>query len=211
MNTGIGIVILVVCAVGVASVLTWAAKQVAKLSVRFAKPSGVRQTKYVKIGHSKTLTPYDQVPQYKGEISLFGLPRYRDVIVPDKHNYATVVYMDHPVKQWVYDVMAGWKELCGTAKMEGAFKTILAMLLLPVLLLALGATVQVMLIAIAVIFAVLYLWYIPSGMPMTRRSAENAKDFTPDTWRKIYKEVAESQEREDEMVRAIRRSGVSRW
>lgn len=210
METGIGIVLLAVFAIGAASILLWVARQLANLSSRFVKPSVVRKTRYLKIGHMRTLTPYDQVPQYKGDTWFFGLPCYKDVIVPDKHNYATVVYMDHPVKQWVYDVIANWKESCNAAKEEGKFKTTLAILFFPGLLLASGASPYVILIAMAVIFAVMYLWMGPTGMPMTRRSAENAKDFTPDTWRKIYKDVAESQEREDEMVRAIRRSGVRR-
>lgn len=202
--TGMGIVIFVVCAIGVVSIASWVVKAVTKL---FKAKS---QKKYIRVGHERKLTCYDNVPQYKGRTWLGGLPVYADVVMPDKHNYATIIYMDHWFKQYVYDVMVSWRGVCDGIKEDGWLKTSLMLLFFPVMLAFGGVSIIKIVIGIAILIAILYLWYIPSGMPMIRRSAENAKDFTPDTWRKIYKEVAESQEREDEMVRALRRSGIRR-
>jgi len=206
MNTVMGIVLLVVFVIGLASVLRY----FAKLSARFLGRNGttqsasIAQAKFVRVGHGNVLTNLNDLPQYKGETGIFGLPRYRDVIVPNKHNYATVVYMDHPVKQWVYDCMASWKAGFHDKENPSALFWTLCFLAVPFLFSkALG-------IAIVVVAVLLFIFSAPSGNRAVRRMAENAKNFTPDDWRKIYKEVAESQEREDEMVRAIRRSGVRR-
>ena len=203
--TGLGIFILVVCVIGAASVLSWVAKQVAGayryFFVKEAAPA-VKRQKYLNVGHAGKLTNYEDLPHYKGRTGLFGLPIYEDIIVPDKHNYATVVYMDNPVKQWVYDWMASWKAAADD-KDNPYFTFWLAVALaVPFLF---GKMIGV---SVLIGFVLLFLFGAPSGKRAVRRMAENAKDFTPDTWRKIYKEVAESREREDEIVRAIRRSGI---
>lgn len=204
METGIGIVLLVVFAIGLASVLSYFVKLATRGRKGATQGAQIVQAKYVRVGHGNVLTNLNDLPQYKGETGLFGLPRYRDVIVPNKHNYATVVYMDHPVKQYVYDVMAGWKAV-STSKDNpyGLF----ALIAFPTILLLLKPIVGMILLAIVMW---LFLVTSPSGRRAVRCSAENAKDFTPETWRGIYRDVAESIEREDELVRAIRRSGVRR-
>lgn len=53
-------------------------------------------------------------------------------------------------------------------------------------------------------------WEKLEGREQVQKVPEKAQKIERDTWRKIYKDVAESQEREDEMVRALRRSGVRR-
>lgn len=204
-----GIILLVIFAIGLASILLWVVKQVVKLF----KPQAIRQdgssapATFIRVGHGRVLTNINDLPQYKGRVGLFGLPVYKDVIVPDKHNYATVVYMDTPVKQWVYDVMASWKGFCNGIKKGGEFKTAFVILFFPVMIAFTGVSILKILIGMAVIFILLYLWYIPSGMTMTRRSAELSKNVTPEQWDKIYLDVLLSKEREDEMVRAFRRSG----
>ncbi|NCN89772.1 MAG: hypothetical protein GW936_10120 [Gallionella sp.] len=212
--TGLGIFILAVCAIGTASVLIWIARQLGKLNQRFlvkhptdsAKP---KKPKYIRIGYERKLVCYDDLPEankYSGRTWLGGLPVYADIIIPSKYNYATVVYMDHWFKQYVYDVMCIWKSSCDGFAKEGVVKSWFYVLFFPVIFIVAGVSVFKILVIAAIIFAYLYLW--PSTMPIERRQAENAKDFTPDTWREIYKEVAESREREDEIVRAIRRSGI---
>ncbi|MDP2779601.1 hypothetical protein [Devosia sp.] len=205
MNTGLGIVLLVVFAIGAATILVWVAKQVASAYRRFVAHQPMtavtKKQRFVRVGHGKVLTNLNDLPQYKGETGLFGLPRYRDVIVPNKHNYAAVVYMDHPVKQYFYDLMGSWKEATADSRFLLVWFCMIAgtSIINPVFGL---------LVAIFLLWFVFWMW--PSTSRMERRSAENAKNFTPDDWRQIYREAAESKEREDELVRALRRSGVRR-
>jgi hypothetical protein len=211
--TGVGIVILFFCAVGAASVLIWIARQFGKLNQRFlvkqptesAKPKEPKEPKFIRIGHARKLVSFDDLPdanKYNGLTWLGGLPVPADVVVPDKHNYATVVYMDHWFKQYVYDVMI---DFSGKWNLEGVVYRLLA---LTALLVAFNPVVVLAFTGLFYVWAIL--WFSPATYRAVRRSAENAKCFTPDTWREIYKEVAESQEREDELVRALRRSGIRR-
>jgi len=204
MNTVIGIAVLVVCVIGAVSMLTWICKQTAKLF----KPYGNRTL--LRVGRSeeyfdKTLTNFADLPHYQGKTGMFGLPRYRDVMVPNKHNYATVVYMDHAVKQWVYDWMASWKAVATDKDNPYGPFSLLCFLAIPFLFSkALG-------VACLVVALLLFIFAAPSGKRAVRRSAENARNFTKDDWRGIYRDVVESIEREDELARAIRKSGIRRW
>lgn len=186
MNTVIGIAVLVVCAIGMCSIASWFFTAMRKWLAPYNNT-----TRLIKIGHLRTPTPYSHVPQYKGEAVLFGFPSYRDVIVPDKHNYATVVYMDHPVRQYVYDLMVTWKKLINPSRdNKYGLLAILAFLVLPFLFNKwLG-------VVVLFAFALLILILGPSGKRAVRCSAENAKDFSTETWREIYREVAESIDRE---------------
>lgn len=205
MKAVMEIVLLLVFAIGMASVLRYFAKQAANFFGRNSATKGasIEQAKYVRVGHGNVLTNIKDLPGYKGETGLFGLPRYRDVIVPDKHNYATVVYMDHPAKQYVYDLMVTWKKLINPSRdNKYGLLAVLAFLALPFLYNKwLG-------VVIFVAFALLVLILGPRGKRAVRCSAENAKDFTPETWREIYRDVATSIEREDEMGRAYSKSGT---
>ncbi len=207
MNAGIGIVLLVVFAIGAASVLFWTVKQVGKAyRYFFVKDTAATVTgkkpKFLKIGHGRVLTNYDDLPHYKGRIGLFGLPVYEDVIVPDKHDYKTVVYMDNWFKQYVYDLMGSWKEAISDSRFLIVWICIIAgaYIIKPILGL---------LVTIFLLWFVFWMW--PSTSRMERRSAENAKNFTPDTWRKIYMDVVKDMEFEDSIARAIRKSGVRRF
>ena len=207
--TGLGIFILVVCAIGVYSVSRWVFDQLVKLNQRYlvnqpGQQQKPKKQKFIRIGHERKLVCYDDLPdanKYSGRTWLGGLPVRADVIVPSKYNYATVVYMDHWFKQWVYDVMLTFPTFADS-------KWIAYQLFFPMMFIIAGFSAVKVLPVTVVIYAYLLLWYLPSGMPMERRSAENAKNLTPDDWRKIYNEVAESREREDGIVRAIRRSGI---
>ena len=207
--TGLGIFILVVCAIGVYSVSRWVFDQLVKLNQRYlvnqpGQHQKPKMQKFIRIGHGRKLVCYDDLPdanKYSGRTWLGGLPVRADVIVPSKYNYATVVYMDHWFKQWVYDVMLTFPTFADS-------KWIAYQLFFPMMFIIAGFSAVKVLPVTVVIYAYLLLWYLPSGMPMERRSAENAKNLTPDDWRKIYNEVAESREREDGIVRAIRRSGI---
>lgn len=221
MNTGMGIVLLVVFAIGAASVLFWVAKKVARAYRHFfvvnEEQGATAKVRYLRVGRTSLkekdgieLTSWEYLPKYKGAAGWFGLPCYQDVIVPKKYNYATVVYMDSPVKQYIYDVMANWKDSSKTSREEGVFKTALGILIIPVLLAAFGVSPLIIMAVMAAIFAVLYLWIGPSGMKTKRWIVEGTRNMTADDIRQVGRELAESREREDEMVRALRRSGVRR-
>lgn len=207
MNAGIGIVLLVVFAIGAASVLFWTVKQVGKAyRYFFVKDTAATVTgkkpKFLKIGHGRVLTNYDDLPHYKGRVGLFGLPVYEDVIVPDKHDYKTVVYMDNWFKQYVYDLMGSWKEAISDSRFLIVWICIIAgaYIIKPILGL---------LVTIFLLWFVFWMW--PSTSRMERRSAENAKNFTPETWRQIYMDVVKDMEFEGSIARAIRKSGVRRF
>lgn len=207
MNAGIGIVLLVVFAIGAASVLFWTVKQVGKAyRYFFVKDTAATVTgkkpKFLKIGHGRVLTNYDDLPHYKGRIGLFGLPVYEDVIVPDKHDYKTVVYMDNWFKQYVYDLMGSWKEAISDSRFLIVWICIIAgaYIIKPILGL---------LVTIFLLWFVFWMW--PSTSRMERRSAENAKNFTPETWGQIYMDVVKDMEFEGSIARAIRKSGVRRF
>lgn len=207
MNAGIGIVLLVVFALGAASVLFWTVKQVGKAyRYFFVKDTAATVTgkkpKFLKIGHGRVLTNYDDLPHYKGRIGLFGLPVYEDVIVPDKHDYKTVVYMDNWFKQYVYDLMGSWKEAISDSRFLIVWICIIAgaYIIKPILGL---------LVTIFLLWFVFWMW--PSTSRMERRSAENAKNFTPETWGQIYMDVVKDMEFEGSIARAIRKSGVRRF
>ena len=163
----------------------------------------------VRVGrHNRTTfaqedTPWDDLPKYKGETGWFGMPAYRDVVVPDKHNYATVFYMDGWFRQYVYDLMAGWKDLVK----EDSFKFFSAVLFF---VFALGAIRTALGAIVILLFLWFILWGLAAGVRASRRSAERFRHFTPDTWRQVYRDVQASQDRVDEMTRAFRRSGIVR-
>lgn len=205
--TGMGIVILFFCAIGAVSVLSWGAKAVSKLFFR-KSPETAPKKKYINIGKHRPLVCYDDLPdanKYNGRTWLGGLPVLADVVHPDKHDYSTIIYMDHWFKQYVYDVMAA--SFTGEWNRNG----IAYYLLFPAMFIVVGISFVNVLIVTCVIFAWLFLWYFPSGMPMVRSMGETAKNLTPADWRKIYQEVAEEQAAEDSLARAIRKSGAVRW
>jgi len=110
--TGMGIVILVICAIGVYSVSRWAFTQLVKLNQRYLvkQPEAAPKKRFIRIGHERKLVCFDDLPEenkYKGRTWLGGLPVYADIVMPDKHDYSTIIYMDHWFKQYVHDVMLG--------------------------------------------------------------------------------------------------------
>lgn len=162
--------------------------------------------KIIRVGHGNKLTNINDLPMYKGRTALFGLPVWADVGVTgaDKHDYSTVVYMNHPLRQYVYDLMVVLK---GSTQDKRFWPFWIGLMVLGYLFKPLFGLLVVLFI-VWMIF-----WLYPAGERAARRMAENAKDFTPDTWRGIYRDVAESIEREDEMARAFRKSGGGwgRW
>ncbi|MHB0927026.1 MAG: hypothetical protein ACYC1F_11055 [Gallionellaceae bacterium] len=134
-------------------------------------------------------------------IRLFGLPKYRDVIVPSKYNVKTVVEFDNPVAQYVYDLMAGFKHVTE----DGGFKLGLSF----VFFAALGAMVSFVWM---LVIAVIALWFLflasPSAMRAERRRAKRFKDCTAEDWHKTHLWAMKSELRQQEMASAIRRSGV---
>lgn len=148
-----------------------------------------------------------------GETGWLGLPRYSDVIVPEKYNYyATVVYMDSPVKQYFYDLMAGWKNFSNFVASEGKFKVCCASLFFPILAALAGVSLYLIFDVVTVVVLLFVLWGFPSGTKTRRAYAEIGKDFTAADIRQVNRELTESRERVDEMTTAFRRSGIGhRW
>ena len=134
-------------------------------------------------------------------IRLLGLPKYRDVIVPSKYYFKTVVEFDNPVAQYVYDVMAGFKHVTE----DGGIKLGLSI----VFFAALGAMVSfVWVLVIAVITLWFLLWASPAAMRAERRRAKRFEGCTADDWHKTHLWAMKSELRQQEMTSAIRRSGV---
>jgi len=215
MTTVLGIVMLGVCAIGAMSVLSWIYREMVKLHrsqwgalplANLFKPNGTGTL--LKVSRTEEmwgekLTRWEDLPQYKGRTMHFGLPHYRDAKVPDKHNYATVEYMDHPIKQYVYDVMTNFS---GGLDAKG----IAYQLFFPVMFILAGAPVVTVLVLSCLFYAWSLLWLTPAANRASRRSAERCRNLKPNDWRKIYQEIAEEKAQEDMLVRALRRSGIRR-
>ena len=132
---------------------------------------------------------------------LLGLPKYRNVIVPSKYDFKTVVEFDNPVAQYVYDVMAGFKHVTE----DGGIKLGLSF----VFFAALGAMVSfVWVLVIAVVTLWFLLWASPSAMRAARWRAKTFKDCTAEDWHKTHLWAMKSELRQQEIASAIRRSGV---
>lgn len=210
-----GILILFVMAIGLATMILYARDMAVSLHHKaFGLPKVIKgernncvatQGKVRKIYLDEKELNWNSLPKYNGDTGRFGLAKYKDVIVPVKHCYATVVYMDTAVKQYFYDLMAGWKFLIE----DGGIKLGLSLLFF----FASGAMVSfVWVLSIMIITLWFLLWASPSAMRATRHMAERSKTLTPEDWRDIYDEVGKSQARIDEMTTAFRRSGIGhRW
>ena len=134
-------------------------------------------------------------------LRLHGLPKYRDVIVPSKYDFKTVVEFDNPVTQYVYDLMAGFKHVTE----DGGIKPGLSFAFFA----ALGAMVSVVwVLVIAVITLWFLLWASPSAMRAARWRAKTFKNCTAEDWHKTHLWAMKSELCQQEMVSAIRRSGV---
>lgn len=149
---------------------------------------------------------WDTVPKYNGATGWFGLAKYRDVVEPDKHNYATVAYMDTAVKQYFYDVMAGWKGTGEHFQKMGRVKAWASILMWPIALAICGMNLVALSVIVTLLVLLTVFLFTPKGIRAGRWSAENFKNLTPADWREVYREVAESQSRVDEM----RRAGIGR-
>lgn len=199
-----GILIFLVFAIGAGTIIYYVGKGAIE-SYRKA----FRLPKSVEPMQTNSLAAQDG----SGETGWFGLPRYRDVIVPEKYNYyATVVYMDSPVKHYFYDMMAGWKNAASYIATEGRIKVWGAFLFLPVGAALCEVSLYLILGVVTVVVLLFVLWGFPSGTKARRACAETGKDFTAADIRQVNRELAESRERVDEMTTAFRRSGIGhRW
>uniref|UniRef100_E6QXC4 Uncharacterized protein n=1 Tax=mine drainage metagenome TaxID=410659 RepID=E6QXC4_9ZZZZ len=157
-------------------------------------------------GSTPELTPWDDLPQYNGATGWFGLAKYRDVVVPNNHHYPSVAYMDTTVKQYFYDVMAGWKDTGEHFQKMGRVKAWASMLVWPIALAICGMNLVALSVIVTLLVLLAVFLFAPKGMRAGRRSAEGSRSLTPADWREVYREVAESQSRVDEM----RRAGIGR-
>jgi len=202
-----GILILVVLVVGLATmvlytrdIVMWMYRKAFGLPTMRAQEKG----KTRKIWLDYEYLDWEKLPKYKGETGWFGLAKYRDVVVPDNHHYSTVAYMDTAVKQYFYDVMAGWKGTAIHIAEEGKIKYWGTMLAFPLFFAFQNWRVTLVIVTLLVLLTVFL--FAPKGIRAGRWSAENFKNLTPADWREVYREVAESQSRVDEM----RRAGIGR-
>jgi len=192
-----GILILLVFTIGAGTIIYYFGKSAVGL---YRKAFGLQK------GVEPMQTNSFAAQDGSGETGWFGLPKYRDVIVPDKHHYATVVYMGSPVKQYFYDLMAGWKRIGDSGERW-------VLLVVPVFF---GGCLSLIHPFLGLLVGIFTLWFvfrmIPFAMRAIRESAEMSKNLTADDWRQVYRELDKSREREDEMTRAFRRSGIGhRW
>jgi len=208
--TGMGIVILVVCAIGIYSVLRWVFTQATALSSKYLVKQSSQKTKkqkFIRIGHARELVCFDDLPdanKYKGRTWLGGLPVAADVITPDKHDCSTIIYMDHWFKQYVHDVMTNFSGKWSPQGVAAYFGT-------PILFLIVGFNPAAVLLVAGLFYIWFFLSLTPRACRATRRMGENAKNFTPETWAKIYDDVAKDLAEEERLVSALRRSGTARW
>jgi hypothetical protein len=112
--------------------------------------------------------------------------------------------MDTTVKQYFYDVMAGWKDNARHIAKEGKIKYWGTMLAFPLFFAFQNWIVTLVIVTLFVLLTVFL--FAPKGIRADRRSAEGSRSLTPADWREVYREVAESQSRVDEM----RRAGIGR-
>jgi hypothetical protein len=199
-----GILILLVFAIGAGTIIYYVGKGAfGSYRKAFGLPKSVEPMQ------NKGLAAQDG----SGETGWFGLPKYSDVIVPEKYNYyATVVYMDSPVKQYFYDLMAGWKYAASYTATEGRLKVWGAFLFFPILAALAGVSLNLIFDVVTVVVLLFVLWGFPSSTKTRRAYAEIGKDFTAADIRQVNRDLAESRERVDEMTTAFRRSGIGhRW
>jgi len=208
----IGIVTLAGFAIGIYAMLNRVFTQVKALFSKYlVKQPGKQQKKkkYIRIGHERKLVCYDDLPEankYKGRTWLGGLPVYADIVRPDKHDYSTIIYMDHWFKQYVYDVMVTWKVVFNPELISpdpdlkyGSLALLFALALPFLFNKWLG-------VIILVAFVLLIMTLGPSGKRAVRCMGETAKDFTPQTWAKIYNDVIKDLAEEERLVSALRRA-----
>ena len=206
--TGTGIVILVICAIGVYSVSRWAFTQLVKLNQRYLvkQPEAAPKKKYIRIGLRGKLVCYDDLPKankYKGRTWLGGLPVMANVVVPWKKDYSTIIYMDHWFKQYAYDVMgnfAGGLDIKGVAWH----------LVFPVTFIIVGINPTAVLAFTGLFYAWVFLWFAPSAHRASREMGEDDKNLTFADWQKIDLDVAKDLAEEERLVSAIRRAGIHR-
>ena len=139
---------------------------------------GSRLNLNFKGGH--VLTNWNDLPKYKGETGWFGLAKYRDVIVPEDYNRSTSVYMDTPVKQYFYDVMAGYKSTAIIINECVLFEK-LSLTLFPLIFALAGCSLIMVLLTVASLLVVLFLLLKPYEVKLTRRQIEATRNMSAET------------------------------
>lgn len=202
-----GIVILILASIGLASLLIWAGKRLARVYRRNSSHQDARDRQQVSFV-GKTISQDMPVVEASGSGKGFFIPKYRDVIVPDKHDFSTVVEFENQHTQWIYDVMAGMKDVgMNTSKVgkAGAWLCVAFFGILPALMGEIRLLVAMAAIAVIIVFVL-----GPMGSRVERERAKRFKDMTPLDWQKVYQDMQESENRANEIATAIRRSGVVR-
>ena len=126
------------------------------------------------------LKNWNDLPKYKGETGWFGLAKYRDVIVPEDYNRSTSVYMDTPVKQYFYDVMAGYKSTAIIINECVLFEK-LSLTLFPLIFALAGCSLIMVLLTVASLLVVLFLLLKPYEVKLTRRQIEATRNMSAET------------------------------
>lgn len=221
MRSVLGIVILVVAALGVFEVGRLLVKGLrglyrytfglsAATAATVAKPAATPKPRFVGRYDQYSrpeLTPWEDLPKYTGATGWFGCAKYRDVVIPDKHYYPSVAYMDTPFKQYVHDVMAGWKDTDNGFAKIGRIKAWGSLLALPLVFSLMRSDLMILIWSGAMVLLLLAVVLAGSaGMRASRQSAEISKNLTRADWQEVYLEVIDSQSRVAEM----RRAGIGR-
>lgn len=165
----------------------------------------------------KELTPWEDLPQYNGAVDRFGFAKYSEVVVPNNRYYPSVCYMDTPLKQYVYDLMAAHKDNVQLWNDMGWIKAWGGFLFFPgaFTLMAWGKPYIVLTIwSLFALFWVSAIFYFgPAGMRAARWSAECSRRLTPADWLEVDLHVMDEMAQKDKVRRAYLRGRMSggRW
>lgn len=209
-----GIVILILASIGLAFILIWTIKKLAVVYRRNFPCQDARDRQQVSfVGKNIPQDIPVPVAETAGSRKGFFIPKYKDVIVPDKHDFSTLVEFDNQHTQWIYDVMAGIKRLQKEMK-PSWFERICVWI--AVIFCTLIAPVNPLPLGCIIAFVVFTIFVGgPIGSRAARERVKRFKSLTPQDWVQVYQDVAESNRRSDEIASAIRRSGAicppSRW
>ena len=118
--------------------------------------------------------------KYKGETVWLGLAKYRDVIVPKDYNCSTSIYMDTHVKQYLYDVMAGYKSTAIIINECVLFEK-LSLTLFPLIFALAGCSLIMVLLTVASLLVVLFLLLKPYEIKLTRRQIQATRNMSAET------------------------------
>lgn len=210
-----GIVILILASIGLTSILIWTVKKLAVVYRRnFPRQDASDRQQVSFVGNNIPQNIPVPVAETAGSRKGFFIPKYKDVIVPDKHDFATVVEFENQHTQWIYDVMAGVKVLKKDCYTKLSDRIVIWLCLIFAGFVALAGNAFFLACIVAFVVFTIFVGG-PVGSRAERSMAKRCKSLTTQDWVQVYQDVAESNRRSEEIASAIRRSGAicppSRW